>query len=258
MTVDTQKYLERIGLGKANATGLQLLKQLQRQHLLSVPFENLDIHWGREILLDPKRIFKKIVELQRGGFCYELNGLFCELLNQLGFDAYKASARMLRDDGTMTPDFEHMCVLVKLGAEVFLCDVGFGKGPSYPLRVLSNSIQIDLNEFFRITKHGQEGWWLEQSDDGSTFEKKYLFSGKKRKLIEFIDRCYYQQNSPDSHFKKQKMITQATADGRITLTEKLLIITSRGIKTEHTVLNEDDFYIKLGEHFNIRKPTDLA
>ncbi len=256
MNVDA--YLQRIDIAHREPPGLPFLKLLHRQHLLHVPFENLDIHWGTEILLDLERIFEKIVRGKRGGFCYELNGLFHSLLEHLGFHCSLVSARMPKPDGSLSPEFEHMCILVHLEGQILLCDVGFGKGPTYPLKVQSEEMQMSLNNFYRVKHLGESGWWLEESSDGHIFEQKYLFSAKKRSLIEFIDRCYYQQNDPDSHFKKGKMITKATSTGRITMTEKMLKLTERGENKEYLLLNEDDFYIKLEEHFNIKRPTNRA
>ena len=80
------EYLRRIGIEKTDIElTLKNLKALQRQHLLRVPFENLDIHWKRPINLDNKEFYEKIVGEKRGGFCYELNGLFFELLSEIGF-----------------------------------------------------------------------------------------------------------------------------------------------------------------------------
>ncbi|MEQ8414800.1 MAG: arylamine N-acetyltransferase [Imperialibacter sp.] len=256
LQMDIDKYLHRIDVSAREQPGVRFLKHLHYQHLLHIPFENLDIHWGKEILLDTERLYKKIIEQKRGGFCYELNGLFYSLLTQLGFTCYMASARMPKPDGNLSPEFEHMCILVQLAGEVFLCDVGYGKGPVYPLKVLEENIQMSLNQFYRIRKKDEVGWWLDESDDGQAFEEKYLFSPKRRTLIEFIPRCLYQQTDPESHFRNGKMITQATPEGRKTLTEKMLIVNSRGKRTEHYLLNEDDFYIKLEEHFNIHRSTN--
>ena len=79
------QYLERIGFQGNLAPSLDLLKKLQRTHLMHVPFENLDIHRGQPIVLDTDKIFEKVVHHRRGGFCYELNGLFFHLLATLGF-----------------------------------------------------------------------------------------------------------------------------------------------------------------------------
>lgn len=256
--LDIDRYLQRIDVAGQQQPSLAFLKTLHRQHLLHIPFENLDIHWGREILLDYEKLFHKVVDEKRGGFCHELNGLFFVLLTQLGFQCYLAAARMPQPGGELSPNFEHMCVLAQVENELYLCDVGFGKGPIYPLRISSSDLQMSFNQFYRVRQEGNTGWWLEESDNGLDFEKKYLFSPKERGIVEFVDRCQYQQRSDDSHFRKQKMITQLTPDGRKTLTEKVLIVTSRGQKKEHYLLNEDDFYIKLEEHFYIKRPTGWA
>lgn len=256
--MDIDKYLRRISVAAQEPPSQHYLKTLHYQHLLHIPFENLDIHWGREILLDNERMFDKVIRERRGGFCYELNGLFFSLLSHLGFSCYLVSARMPQADGTLSPEFEHMCILVQLHGEVFLCDVGYGKGPVYPLKVLADSPQISLNTFYRVRKKSDDGWWLDESDNGQDFAEKYFFSPKTRNLIEFIGRCQYQQQNPESHFREGKMITQATPNGRKTLTEKMLIVNSRGERKEYYLLNEDDFYIKLEEHFGIRRPTGLA
>lgn len=252
---DVRAYLRRIGIEKPEPPSLSLLRKLHRQHLYQIPFENLDIHWGREILLDLQRVFNKIVTGQRGGFCYELNGLFCTLLLKLGFPAYPISVRILRDDNTLTPEFEHMAVLVENEGSIWLADVGFGKGFLSPIKIGAGEPQIDFNKFFRIKKE-ENGWWLQESDNGESFSSLYFFTPKRRTLVEFIGRCQFQQRDPASHFRKQKLISIASPEGRVTLTDRQLIVVERGVRTETSLLNEDDFYIKLEEYFGIRRPTD--
>ena len=75
---------------------LGTLSRLQHRHLMSIPFENLDIHWGQRIVLDTEAFYDKIVTGGRGGFCYELNGLFNELLQQIGFTTRLVSAQVFR------------------------------------------------------------------------------------------------------------------------------------------------------------------
>src|SRR5271154_914893 len=89
-------YLRRLGLERAERPSLPFLTRLQRRHLLRVPFENLDIFWGNPIPLDVQRAFGKVMELRRGGFCYELNALFASLLAALGFEVSLLSGRVWR------------------------------------------------------------------------------------------------------------------------------------------------------------------
>ncbi len=72
---DIRAYLDRIGYRGPLTPTVGTLRALHRHHMLSVPFENLDIGLGRETILDPKRFVQKIGKLHRGGFCYELNGV---------------------------------------------------------------------------------------------------------------------------------------------------------------------------------------
>src|ERR1700751_1035456 len=90
----------------------ETLSRLHLAHLYTVPFENLDIHLGRRITCEEERFFHKIVDLRRGGFCYELNGAFASLLRELGFRVTLLSARVAREDGTASPDFDHLALRV--------------------------------------------------------------------------------------------------------------------------------------------------
>lgn len=74
--INLKKYFERINFKSAPKADLSTLKQLHRLHLLNIPFENLDIHFNKKIILSFEKIEKKIVTGNRGGFCYEMNGLF--------------------------------------------------------------------------------------------------------------------------------------------------------------------------------------
>src|SRR5438128_11461527 len=99
-------YLQRINYGGSLEPDIQTLSALQETHLLTVPFENLDISLGREIKLDEAALYHKIVEQQRGGFCYELNGLFASLLRTLGFKVTMLSAGVAHAEGGFGPEFE--------------------------------------------------------------------------------------------------------------------------------------------------------
>src|SRR4051812_2868960 len=111
--MDVQAYLRRINYRGELAPTAATLRELHRAHLLAVPFENLDIHLGRPILLDEQALFDKIVAHRRGGFCYELNGLFALLLRDLGFEVTLLAAGVARADGGFGPEFDHLTLLVQ-------------------------------------------------------------------------------------------------------------------------------------------------
>jgi len=113
-SMDTDAYLERIGYTGAREPTAGLIRRLHRAHMLAVPFENLDIQLGRPIELSVPAFYDKIVRRRRGGFCYELNGLFGWLLQQLGIGVTLLSGRVYHQ-GEPGPDFEHALLLVEAG-----------------------------------------------------------------------------------------------------------------------------------------------
>ena len=113
--MEIEKYLERIGYEGNTEPAMELLNALQKKHLLNIPFENLDIHYKIPIELDLANIFEKVVIKRRGGFCYELNGIFYELLNSIGFNVKMISARVFdQKQQIFSPEFDHLAIIAKI------------------------------------------------------------------------------------------------------------------------------------------------
>ena len=152
--MELEKYLERIGYKGDTEPSIGLLNALQKKHLLNVPFENLDIHYKIPIELDIENIFEKIVIKGRGGFCYELNGIFHELLHSIGFNVKMISARVFdQKQQIFTPEFDHLAIVVKIDSMDYLADVGFGEFAFGPLKIELNTIHNDERGSFRIEKY---------------------------------------------------------------------------------------------------------
>ena len=251
--IDIKGYLERIGARRQYHPSLPFLRDIHRHHLYTVPFENLDVAHKRKIILDVHKTYNKVVLCKRGGFCYELNGLFFHLLAQLGFDCYMIGARVFRDDGSLGPPLDHAAVLVRLRGEEWLVDVGFGDSFLSPKRIVPYEVQVDYNRYFKLETDPDDNYILMMSDDGVDYSPKYWFSTQRKEYIEFLEMCEYHQTSPDSPFTRKKMITQATKSGRITLTDRRLKLTQLGEVNEIHLLNNDEFYSKLEQHFGITK-----
>ncbi len=218
--------------------------------MLSVPFENLDIHLGRPILLSQAAFFDKIIEHRRGGFCYELNGSFAALLRALGFRVSMLSARVARKDGGFTPDFDHMTLLVRL-KERWLADVGFGDSFTEPRRLDVIGPQRDNGKLYRITR-AKDGRLVSRWDENSnSWEPQYMFTLRQRRLADFAPRCRWQETSPDSHFKKGRLITRLTPIGRVTLTDTQLVLTRGSRRIEKAVVTPNEFDRLLHRHFGI-------
>jgi N-hydroxyarylamine O-acetyltransferase len=217
--------------------------------MLAVPFENLDISLGRKIVVDEGAIFRKVVELRRGGFCYELNSAFAALLRALGFKVTLLSARAARADGGEGPEFDHLTLRVDL-EEPWLADVGFGDSFLEPLRLEAGREQSDPAGIFRLTEDGSR-WQMQKREPGGNWKAQYSFSLQPRELQEFAGMCHYHQTSPDSPFTRNRVCSQATEEGRVTLSEMKLIATRKGQREERILASEDERMKVLQEQFGI-------
>lgn len=244
--MDIQRYLERINYHGSLEPTLQALRALHEAHLLAVPFENLDIHLRREIVLDEVHLWTKIVEHNRGGFCYELNGLFAELLRALGFQVDMLSAGVARANGGFGPEFDHLTLLVHL-EEDWLADVGFGESFRQPLRLQAFLIQSQDRGSYRLER--AQAFWLYQEWDGA-WKPAYRFTLQPHKLRDYVAMCRYHQTSPESHFTRQRVCTLAKPSGRITLSHQRLITTIDGERTER-LLTAGEYQTVLAEQFGI-------
>jgi N-hydroxyarylamine O-acetyltransferase len=241
-------YCERIGYaGPLDAT-LDTLRAIHLAHMYAVPFENLDIHLGREIELDLDRIFDKIVGRRRGGFCYELNGLFAWLLREIGFDVTLVSARAAGKGGAFGPEYDHLALLVRLDS-VWLADVGFGDSALDPLLFEEGVEQESGGALYRIERAG-DAWVMAQSKSGE-WEPQHRFTTTERRLDEFAGMCEFHQTSPDSHFTKKRVCSLATPEGRVSLTADRLIVTRGGEKTERPVADEAERTTLLRDLFGV-------
>ena len=244
--MDIARYLERITYHGSLEPTLPTLQALHEAHLLAVPFENLDIPLGRPIVLDEASLWSKIVEQHRGGFCYELNGLFALLLRALGFQVDMLSASVARATGGFGPDFDHLTLLIHLEQD-WLADVGFGESFRQPLRLQAILIQQQDKGSYCLEREGE--FWIYQEWDGA-WKPAYRFSVQPHALRDFAAMCHYHQTSPQSTFTQKRVCSLATRSGRITLSDQLLITTHEGERTEK-VLTHQEYQAVLAEQFGI-------
>lgn len=254
--MNVEAYLDRLGLQRDHLEpNEEVLRILQRKHLSAIPFENLDIHWKRPIGLDLNRLYDKIVTGGRGGFCYELNGLFNELLKELGYETRLISARVF-NGVTHGPEFDHAAIVVTIDEDEFLADVGFGDFSTEPLRYGLGAEQQDPAGVFVIRRFDEE--YLEVAKrDGNGWKSEYIFKDIPRDLSEFAEMCDFQQYSPNSHFTKGKICSILTEQGRKTLTDRKFIVTSGAGRTEREIAAEADFNALLQHEFQIEPVTAI-
>lgn len=238
--MDPRPYLDHLGVERGAPT-LALLSELQERHLHVVPFENLSVHLGEDIVLDPAALVAKIVERRRGGFCYELNGAFAALLTELGFEVEMLAARV--KDG---PLFDHLGLRVTVDGTPWLVDVGFGRFTHRPIRLDVDTPQADPGGTFTVTvgEHGD----LAIDRDG---EPEYTAETRPRVLADFGPTCWYQRTSPASHFTQSLVCTRLTDTGRVTLSGRTLIRNRGEARDERTLSTDAEVLAAYHEHFGI-------
>ena len=205
---------------------------------------------GRPIILNEDAIYEKVINHDRGGFCYELNGSFASLLTRLGFKVRMLSARVARKTGGFSPEFDHMTLLVTL-KDRWLADVGFGDSFTEPKRPDYPGLQSDNGRVYRITRRAGGRLLSRWDTEENLWEPQYQFSLRPRKLEDFVRRCRWHQTSPNSHFMKGRVCTKLTANGRVTLTDTKLIVTRGGRRTERPVQGQEEFDKLLRKWFSI-------
>lgn len=249
--MDKQRYLQHIGFAGIPQADLLTLQQLHRCHMLSVPFENLSIIYRQGIHLEEPALFNKIVERNRGGFCYELNRLFAALLKDIGFNVQFISGEIRARDGSFGAPFDHMALKVELD-QPYLVDVGFGDSFLTPLKITTTEQQPQTSGTFHLEQEG-EVYYLERrnGDNRSHAKTLYRFTLQAREPSEFDGMCHYHSTSQQSHFTQRLVCSRPTENGRVTLSENKLIITEDHQRHESTLHSEDERRAALMRYFGI-------
>lgn len=258
---DADAYLARLGLDRAAvaAGDHDALARLQRAHVTSVPFETLAITGapgddGSEgVDLSLAHLHGKVVDRERGGFCFELNGAFGWLLAELGFDADRVAGRV-----GDTPPANHHAVVVHLGRD-YVVDVGLGgTRVRRPVPLDGSVVEDAAGHAWRVTPHDRPDldYRVETRGPGEdAFETRYGFDATPRPLSYFAATCDYLQSAPESPFTGDPVVSVATGDGRKKLTAEELLRVERGEETREPVAS-GEWADVLAAEFGLSVPGD--
>jgi N-hydroxyarylamine O-acetyltransferase len=246
-------YLDRIGVTSpagALKPDVDTLNMLHRAHVLTIPFENLSVHLpGEEISLELNALMAKIVTRRRGGFCYELNGLFAALLETIGFGVERMAARTYSSElaaFTNNP-LDHLALRVTDAAgEVWLADVGFGKHSELPLRYAERGEQRDPFGAFRLVETADG--LLDVLLDGAP---QYRVDPRALVLADFEMGRWYQVTAPSSLFRRSLICSLPTPEGRVTLNGRKLITTDADGKREQILKTDAAILAAYRDQFGI-------
>lgn len=231
-------YLKRIGYRGQTNPDLSTLTALMSAQLQSVPFENTEVQAGRIPSMIPEEITEKIVTNSRGGYCYEVNGLFAMALSTIGFEWYFAGARPMFYP-TRRPK-THLVVIVAIEGESYLCDTGFGGyGLREPIKIADGNIQNQLNDRFQIFLRDEE--YILHSWVNGAWAPQYGFALTPQEWIEFSLANYFNATHPDTIFTQKKLAVLQTKNGRKILVDDLLKVIENDTTTEEKVEYSEAF-----------------
>jgi N-hydroxyarylamine O-acetyltransferase len=247
--MELQSYLDRIGFTGPVQPDLATLHALHQAHLLAIPYENLDVQLGRPVTIARPQIYEKIIGRHRGGWCYEMNGLFGWALSEIGFRVTRATGAVRRDIMGDVMVGNHLVLRVDLDEGVYLADVGFGDGSRDPIRVEAGPFHSH-GFHFRLAK--EEGaWWRvfnHQFGGAQTFD--FMLDPADEKQLE--ERCHFLQTSEMSPFVQNAVCQRHTSTGLTILRGRVLRrLTPEAITEERLLADADDFVSVLDEEFDL-------
>jgi N-hydroxyarylamine O-acetyltransferase len=248
-----QHYFARVGYRGGRDTSLATLRSLHRAHLLTITYENLDIHLGRRLTLDPDAIFDKLVDERRGGWCFEMNGLFGRVLETLGFEVRYLSGAVGRATHGWRAQGNHLVLLVTLDRP-WIADVGFGDGFLTPLPLEPGNYRQDFLQY-RVSRDGPR-WRLDNHPHGGA--DGFDFTLTPRRFDAFAAACHELQTSPESGFVKTTVCERFTPHGLVMLRGAVLKeVTAAGVTTE-LLTDAEGFERVLRERFDLALPDARA
>lgn len=242
---------------------LELLIKLHEQHVFSIPFENLSIHMNQQIHIDIQSIFKKLVENKRGGYCYEMNGLFYAILKTLGFNVQLHLAEVSEQGSDLhSREATHLILIVYLDNRNYLVDVGFGRNG------LIRPLALEIEHFkprqiysttFEVRYEKHYGYLYGVHFNGK-FNIEYRFDLPIKKRLTLKDLQVYSDDIyKRSHFTKMILVSMPTKDGRKVLHNDTLkyISGDSGLK-KITIDSYNSYLAILNAEFGIKLDENLS
>lgn len=253
---DPEAYLARVAYSGSVRPTEELLIELQRAQLHTIPFENFDILLDRGISLEPADLCDKLLHNNRGGYCFELNGLFLMALQAFGFDARPLLARVHL---TGTPSGRgHQITLATIRGRQWIADVGFGSSnPRAPIPLELDRSFPQNGRQIRLIEAGHLGFMLQARTD-EEWQSLYSFEMTQVLPPDILYGNHYASTHPNSLFTTVRMAALAIPGGTLTLLNKTLKKAASG--DQHVLELEDGpaYLEALRDYFGIELDTPYA
>lgn len=246
-----QRYFDRIGYAGPVEPTQQVLRDVHHAHLLAIPYENLDIQLGRHLWLDVEKIYDKIVNRRRGGWCFEMNSLLAWAFSEMGFDVQMVSGAVNRDRLGDLAEGNHLVLLVHLD-QTHVADAGFGIGFFDPLPLAEG--EYAQNGFtYSLERDGERWLFRNHAFGGFGFD----LTTTPRNSADFAAQCEWLQTSPDSSFVRLTSCNRLTPAGYLTLRGLVLETVTPQALNERVIEDINDYRAVLRDQFDLDLGDDI-
>lgn len=251
-TIDLDAYFGRIGYAGNQAPSLEVLQQLHALHPVAIPFENLSSLLGLDVNLDIGSLQDKLVTRRRGGYCFEHNLLFLQILKTLGFKAIGLAARVLWNvPNQVVLPRTHMLLLVNIDNVDYIADVGFGGlTMTAPLYLEPGLEQPSPYESFRLS-HSSDAYTLYVKLN-ENWKAMYSFDLQRQDQADYELMNWYVSSYPQSRFVKELIAARPESGRRhALLNNEYSIYFLDGSVEKRMIADIDDFRETLETTFHI-------
>ncbi|GFE51617.1 arylamine N-acetyltransferase [Roseobacter cerasinus] len=214
-------YLRKIRVNPQQHADDALLSRLHEGHVRHIPFEMIDAFCGLQPLFDLDAVAQRLIFEPRGGGCTQMNGLFANMAEQLGFAVRRCLSRVngKKASGAAT----HMVLLIAEGGVMHLCDVGYGlAGPIQPIPLINGAVSDQGGGRFRAVQVDDEMWQIDRFEQAGGWSTLYSLRTQSYPYIDFMAPHHFNCTSPRSPFTSSLVCARPTPDGGHLLLDKVL------------------------------------
>ncbi len=249
--MDLKAYFDRIGFHGEARPDVTTLRALHRAHLQAIPYENLDVQFGRVVTIDPEAAFDKIVRRRRGGWCYEMNSLFGAVLVAIGFKITRMAGAATRATTGDSAIGNHLVLLVELDGEPWIADVGFGDGSLEPFPLEAAAMTI-AGYSLRLEALDERWWRFHNHEFGGAKSFDFVVAPADPALL--AEKCQWLQSAPESGFVQNAVAQRFRGEDILALRGRVLRCVRPTGKQERILASADELVSVLAGDFGLELP----
>lgn len=243
-------YLARMGVERPASVDIHSLSKLHRAHLMTFTWEALDAFMGWPSSITTASAFSKMVEGKRGGWCYEMNGLFGAALAALGFRVMRLCGGVNRETLGDIAIGNHLTLRVDLDRP-YLAEVGVADAIFEPVPLAVGPIS---QRGFDFSIMPADGGWLRFNNHARGIAKSFDFRPDHSDEAAMAATHGWLMQDPGSPFTNALAVLRHTADGYVALQNDVFRRVTANSFSEQRITSADHLADTLAAVFDLDVP----